>query len=157
MAQIPSMRRSDPGSVPLSAKSSKARPVTRTGSVFPGTTKSRALRSVAATSCAIEPFPGQAGTAGAVLGGMQNLGAGVVTLLAASFPMTGQVTLGAIMTVMVLIVALTLAPALAPLFVGQDRPMPMSLSFFLIIFLFLDALIDTMPIINLLFICLLLL
>ena len=60
-----------------------------------------------ATSCAIEPFPGQADTAGAVLGGMQNLGAGVVTLLAASFPMTGQVTLGAIMTVMVLIVALS--------------------------------------------------
>ena len=27
-----------------------------------------------ATSCAIEPFPGQAGTAGAILGGMQNLG-----------------------------------------------------------------------------------
>ena len=31
----------------------------------------------------------------------------------------------------VLIVALTLAPALAPLFVGQDRPMPLSLSIFL--------------------------
>ena len=31
----------------------------------------------------------------------------MVTLLAASFPMTGQVTLGAIMTVMVLIVALS--------------------------------------------------
>ncbi|MGL5200598.1 MAG: MFS transporter, partial [Aeromonas veronii] len=60
-----------------------------------------------ATSCAIEPFPGQAGTAGAILGGMQNLGAGVVTLLAAGFPMTGQVTLGAIMTLMVLIVALS--------------------------------------------------
>ena len=38
---------------------------------------------------------------------MQNLGAGVVTLLAAGFPMTGQVTLGAIMTLMVLIVALS--------------------------------------------------
>ncbi|MNK79038.1 Multidrug resistance protein D [compost metagenome] len=60
-----------------------------------------------ATSCAIEPFPGQAGTAGAILGGMQNLGAGVVTLLAASFPMEGQLTLGAIMVVMVLIVALS--------------------------------------------------
>ena len=60
-----------------------------------------------ATSCAIEPFPGQAGTAGAILGGMQNLGAGLVTLLAASFPMEGQVTLGAIMVVMVLIVALS--------------------------------------------------
>jgi general secretion pathway protein F len=31
----------------------------------------------------------------------------------------------------VLIVALTLAPALAPLFAGQDRPMPLSLSVFL--------------------------
>ncbi|MGL6477053.1 multidrug efflux MFS transporter EmrD [Aeromonas hydrophila] len=60
-----------------------------------------------ATSCAIEPFPGQAGTAGAILGGMQNLGAGIVTLLAACFPMEGQVTLGAIMTLMVLIVALS--------------------------------------------------
>ena len=38
---------------------------------------------------------------------MQNLGAGVVTLLAASFPMEGQVTLGTIMTLMVLIVALS--------------------------------------------------
>jgi len=62
-----------------------------------------------ATSCAIEPFPGQAGTAGAILGGMQNLGAGIVTLLAAGFPMTGQVTLGAIMTLMVLLVALSFA------------------------------------------------
>ncbi|MGH1408113.1 MAG: multidrug efflux MFS transporter EmrD, partial [Aeromonas sp.] len=43
----------------------------------------------------------------AILGGMQNLGAGVVTLLAAGFPMTGQVTLGVIMTLMVLIVALS--------------------------------------------------
>ncbi|MGL4250426.1 MAG: multidrug efflux MFS transporter EmrD [Aeromonas sp.] len=60
-----------------------------------------------AISRAIEPFPGQAGTAGAILGGMQNLGAGVVTLLAASFPMTGPVTLGTIMTLMVLIVALS--------------------------------------------------
>ena len=65
------------------------------------------ILSRTATSCAIEPFPGQAGTAGAILGGMQNLGAGVVTLLAAGFPMTGQVTLGAIMTLMVLIVALS--------------------------------------------------
>lgn len=62
-----------------------------------------------ATSCAIEPFPGQAGTAGAILGGMQNLGAGVVTLLAATFPMQGQLGLGIIMTLMVLIVALSFA------------------------------------------------
>ncbi|MGL5038056.1 MAG: multidrug efflux MFS transporter EmrD [Aeromonas sp.] len=60
-----------------------------------------------ATSCAIEPFPAQAGTAGAILGGMQNVGAGVVTLFAAGFPMDGQATLGAIMTLMVLIVALS--------------------------------------------------
>ncbi|MGB6188785.1 MAG: multidrug efflux MFS transporter EmrD [Aeromonas molluscorum] len=62
-----------------------------------------------ATTCAIEPFPGQAGTAGAILGGMQNLGAGLVTLLAASFPMQGQLGLGAIMTVMVVLVALSFA------------------------------------------------
>ncbi|MBZ6073052.1 multidrug efflux MFS transporter EmrD [Aeromonas schubertii] len=57
-----------------------------------------------ATTCAIEPFPGQAGTAGAILGGMQNLGAGLVTLLAAGIPMHGQLTLGIIMTLMVLVV-----------------------------------------------------
>lgn len=57
-----------------------------------------------ATSCAIEPFPGQAGTAGAILGGMQNLGAGLVTLLAAGLPMHGQLTLGVIMSLMVLLV-----------------------------------------------------
>jgi MFS transporter, DHA1 family, 2-module integral membrane pump EmrD len=62
-----------------------------------------------ATSCAIEPFPGQAGTAGAILGGMQNLGAGLVTLLAATFPMEGQLGLGAIMTAMVVLVALSFA------------------------------------------------
>ena len=60
-----------------------------------------------ATSCAIEPFPGQAGTAGAILGGMQNLGAGVVTLLAASFPMEGRSPWGPSLTLMVLIVALS--------------------------------------------------
>jgi DHA1 family 2-module integral membrane pump EmrD-like MFS transporter len=38
---------------------------------------------------------------------MQNLGAGIVTLLAACFPMEGQVTLGAIMTLMVLLVVLS--------------------------------------------------
>ncbi len=40
---------------------------------------------------------------------MQNLGAGVVTLLAATFPMQGQLGLGIIMTLMVLIVALSFA------------------------------------------------
>ncbi|WP_413110751.1 multidrug efflux MFS transporter EmrD [Thaumasiovibrio sp. DFM-14] len=47
-----------------------------------------------ATTQALNPFPHQAGTAGAVMGGMQNLGAGVATLLVALFPVEDQLNLG---------------------------------------------------------------
>ncbi len=53
-----------------------------------------------ATTAALAPFPQQAGTAGATLGGMQNLGAGLTTLLVAMFPAQDQNTLGAAMLIM---------------------------------------------------------
>ncbi|ENM5790746.1 multidrug efflux MFS transporter EmrD [Vibrio mimicus] len=54
----------------------------------------------AATTGALTPFPYHAGTAGAILGGMQNLGAGLATLFAAMFPASDQLPLGAIMLLM---------------------------------------------------------
>ncbi|CCN68657.1 multidrug efflux MFS transporter EmrD [Vibrio nigripulchritudo] len=53
----------------------------------------------AATTGAIAPFPAHAGTAGAVLGGMQNFGAGVATLAASALPASNQLPLGIIMLV----------------------------------------------------------
>ncbi|GAA4651797.1 multidrug efflux MFS transporter EmrD [Kistimonas scapharcae] len=64
-----------------------------TGIVFP-----------TATTGAIEPFPTMAGVAGAVLGGLQNLGAGLVTLAASMVPMHNQVPLGIILLVLSLMV-----------------------------------------------------
>ncbi|WP_108649801.1 multidrug efflux MFS transporter EmrD [Dongshaea marina] len=61
-----------------------------------------------ATTGAVEPFPQQAGTAGAILGGMSNLGAGAVTLIVSLLPMKGQMTLGASMLMMVLLVGFSL-------------------------------------------------
>ncbi|MEI8595525.1 multidrug efflux MFS transporter EmrD [Photobacterium sp. Hal280] len=55
-----------------------------------------------ATTAAVEPFPFHAGTAGAVLGGLQNLGAGVAALVASMLSAKDQFSLGAIMTCMVL-------------------------------------------------------
>ncbi|MCG3728610.1 multidrug efflux MFS transporter EmrD [Vibrio cincinnatiensis] len=54
----------------------------------------------AATTGALEPLPYHAGTGGAILGGMQNLGAGIATLVASLFPATNQLPLGIIMLVM---------------------------------------------------------
>ncbi|MGC9423514.1 multidrug efflux MFS transporter EmrD [Vibrio sp.] len=54
----------------------------------------------AATTGALEPLPYHAGTGGAILGGMQNLGAGIATLVASLFPATNQLPLGTIMLVM---------------------------------------------------------
>lgn len=53
----------------------------------------------AATTAAISPFPNHAGTAGAVLGGAQNLGAGVAAMAASFMAMDNQFNLGAIMAV----------------------------------------------------------
>ncbi|SEG23975.1 multidrug efflux MFS transporter EmrD [Vibrio hangzhouensis] len=57
----------------------------------------------AATTGALTPFPNHAGTGGAVLGGMQNLGAGLATLGASAIPATSQLPLGIIMLVMALL------------------------------------------------------
>ncbi|SKA00033.1 multidrug resistance protein D [Vibrio cincinnatiensis] len=54
----------------------------------------------AATTGALDPLPYHAGTGGAILGGMQNLGAGAATLVASLFPATNQLPLGMIMLVM---------------------------------------------------------
>ncbi|MGR5175101.1 multidrug efflux MFS transporter EmrD [Vibrio parahaemolyticus] len=57
----------------------------------------------AATTGALTPFPNHAGTGGAVLGGMQNLGAGLSTLGSSVIPATNQLPLGIIMLVMALL------------------------------------------------------
>ncbi|USE33840.1 multidrug efflux MFS transporter EmrD [Endozoicomonas sp. SCSIO W0465] len=67
-----------------------------------------------ATTAALEPFPENAGVAGAVLGGMQNLGGGLVTLVAASIPMSSQVPVAAILCSLTLLVAMTARILLAP-------------------------------------------
>ncbi|OEE49018.1 multidrug efflux MFS transporter EmrD [Vibrio anguillarum] len=54
----------------------------------------------AATTGALTPLPYHAGTGGAVLGGMQNLGAGLATLLASAIPAHDQMPLGALMLLM---------------------------------------------------------
>ncbi|MCG6282908.1 Bcr/CflA family drug resistance efflux transporter, partial [Vibrio diabolicus] len=48
----------------------------------------------AATTGALTPLPYHAGTGGAILGGMQNLGAGLATLMASMFPASNQLPLG---------------------------------------------------------------
>ncbi|OZS43455.1 multidrug transporter EmrD [Photobacterium sanguinicancri] len=63
----------------------------------------------AATTAAIEPFPNHAGTAGAVLGGLQNLGAGLATLAASMMPADNQLSLGIVMIVMSFIVMVSLS------------------------------------------------
>lgn len=60
----------------------------------------------AATSGALQPFPELAGTAGALLGGIQNLGAGLCIFISAIIPQTSQLPLGIILSVMAVIVTL---------------------------------------------------
>ncbi|MGD8110168.1 multidrug efflux MFS transporter EmrD [Vibrio sp. TRT 21S02] len=62
----------------------------------------------AATTGALSPYPYHAGTGGAILGGMQNLGAGIATLIASAIPATDQMPVGAIMAVMSIIALLGL-------------------------------------------------
>ncbi len=62
----------------------------------------------AATTAAIQPFPHHAGTAGAVLGGLQNLGAGLATLAASLMRAEDQYSLGVVMVVMAILVVLSL-------------------------------------------------
>ncbi|WP_312741919.1 multidrug efflux MFS transporter EmrD [Cedecea neteri] len=53
-----------------------------------------------ATSGAMEPFPFLAGTAGALVGGLQNIGSGVMAWFSALMPQTGQYSIGMLMTAM---------------------------------------------------------
>ncbi|MBD1575295.1 multidrug efflux MFS transporter EmrD [Vibrio sp. S11_S32] len=62
----------------------------------------------AATTGAISPFPYHAGTAGAILGGFQNFGAGLATLVAAMIPAQNQLPLGALMLTMSLLAVIGL-------------------------------------------------
>jgi MFS transporter, DHA1 family, 2-module integral membrane pump EmrD len=62
----------------------------------------------AATTAAIQPFPQHAGTAGAILGGLQNLGAGIATLSASFMRADDQFSVGSVMTVMSILVVLSL-------------------------------------------------
>ena len=67
-----------------------------------------------ATTAALEPMPNNAGVAGAVLGGMQNLGAGIVTLISASIPMQSQIPLAGILCVLTLLVVMIFRLQLSP-------------------------------------------
>ncbi|WP_164095856.1 multidrug efflux MFS transporter EmrD [Serratia marcescens] len=59
-----------------------------------------------ATTGAMEPFPYLAGAAGALVGGMQNMGSGLATWLSAMLPQTGQFSLGLLMCAMALLILL---------------------------------------------------
>ena len=63
-----------------------------------------------ATSGAMEPFPFLAGTAGALVGGLQNIGSGVVAWLSALLPQNGQGSLGLLMTLMGLLILVCWLP-----------------------------------------------
>ncbi|ACA86608.1 multidrug efflux MFS transporter EmrD [Shewanella woodyi] len=63
------------------------------------------------TSAALEPFPRHAGVAGALLGGLQNFGAGIAALMMSLVPMHGQFSVGALCAVMVVLVVLALNAA----------------------------------------------
>ena len=52
------------------------------------------------TTGAMEPFPFLAGTAGALVGGLQNIGSGLLAWFSALLPQTGQGSLGMLMTAM---------------------------------------------------------
>jgi len=53
-----------------------------------------------ATTGAMEPFPFLAGTAGALVGGLQNVGSGLLAWFSALLPQTGQGSLGMLMSAM---------------------------------------------------------
>lgn len=74
-----------------------------------------------ATSGAMEPFPFLAGTAGALVGGLQNIGSGVLAWLSAMMPQTGQGSLGLLMTLMGLLIFFCWLP-LASRFHQHQQP-----------------------------------
>lgn len=57
-----------------------------------------------ATTGAMEPFPYLAGAAGALVGGLQNVGSGVAAWLSAHLPQTGQFSLGMLMFAMSILI-----------------------------------------------------
>ncbi|WP_227726601.1 multidrug efflux MFS transporter EmrD [Yersinia proxima] len=59
-----------------------------------------------ATTGAMEPFPYLAGAAGALVGGLQNVGSGLATWLSAMLPQTGQFSLGLLMFAMAVLILL---------------------------------------------------
>ncbi|MDD7805633.1 MAG: Bcr/CflA family efflux MFS transporter [Endozoicomonas sp. (ex Botrylloides leachii)] len=59
-----------------------------------------------ATSAALEPMANNAGVAGAILGSIQNLGAGLVALVSSSIPMQSQVPMASIMCVLTLLIVM---------------------------------------------------
>lgn len=63
-----------------------------------------------ATSGAMEPFPFLAGTAGALVGGLQNIGSGALAWLSALLPQNGQGSLGLLMTLMGLLILVCWLP-----------------------------------------------
>lgn len=63
-----------------------------------------------ATSGAMEPFPFLAGTAGALVGGLQNCGSGLLAWSSALLPQGGQSSLGMLMTAMGLLILLCWLP-----------------------------------------------
>lgn len=73
------------------------------------------------TSGAMEPFPFLAGTAGALVGGLQNIGSGVLAWLSAMMPQTGQGSLGLLMMLMGLLILLCWLP-LASRFTHHQQP-----------------------------------
>ena len=62
-----------------------------------------------------------AGTAGALVGGLQNIGSGVLASLSAMLPQTGQGSLGLLMTLMGLLIVLCWLP-LATRMSHQGQP-----------------------------------
>lgn len=77
----------------------------------------------AATTGALSPLPYHAGTGGAVLGGMQNLGAGLATLGASAIPTTNQMPLGALMLLMSLLALIGLIRVYRKQDPSQEMPL----------------------------------
>lgn len=63
-----------------------------------------------ATTGAMEPFPYLAGAAGALVGGLQNVGSGMATWVSALLPQNGQFSLGLLMLLMSIFVLLCWLP-----------------------------------------------
>jgi hypothetical protein len=74
-----------------------------------------------ATSGAMEPFPFLAGTAGALVGGLQNIGSGALAWLSAMMPQTGQASLGLLMTLMGLLILLCWLPLASRVRITSSR------------------------------------